>query len=129
MRKLTSRGASEDAATLVVDDYVERGFLVESEIAEDGVRIGVGKSLGRGMVRRKLLARGLPEELVETEIERQIDPESEFDAAFLFAQKKFKSLVKEERDVQIRRIGGALGRRGFSSGLIQRALRELGLVR
>ena len=58
----------------------------------------------------------------------EIDDESEYQAAFELAFKKFNSTSRLEPEVQIRRIQSLLARKGFNFSIISRVLRELQLL-
>lgn len=127
IRKLTAKGAPVDFAREIADEFLKKGVISEAEIAEDGVRLASQKLVGRGFIRQKLRARGVPEELVERELSEQVDADAEFSAALEFARKKLRLLDGVPREVKIRRIGGALSRRGFGSSVIRKALDAIDL--
>jgi len=127
MQKLMARGAESEVALEIVTEFVKLGYVIETEIAEDAVRLAKQKQIGKSFIKQKLLARGLPEAVVEDEIDRQVDEESEFEAAISFAHKKMRIMEGLAPHIKERRLGGALSRRGFNSSLIRKVLEELDL--
>ena len=55
----------------------------------------------------------------------EISQEEEYESAMKLATKKYRSLQREDRDTQIRRLVGLLARKGYSSSLCYRVAKEI----
>jgi regulatory protein len=122
-QKLERAGYAGEAVEAAIARAAERGYLDDQEYARSVVR---RRSHGRGraMIARELRARGIDEGAVEQAL-GEVDPGGEMERARVLA----REIVRLKRPVdraQLRTsVGGRLGRRGFSGGVITRVLREL----
>ncbi|HET9129043.1 MAG TPA: regulatory protein RecX [Propionibacteriaceae bacterium] len=123
--KLGDRGVDDEVAEAVVRRFVEVGLLDDRRYAE---RYAVSRqslrSLSRTNVRRELHRKGVDAEVV-AEATASLDDESEYRAAHEFGERRLRGLSRHPRDVQYRRVGAALARKGFSPSLVHRVLGEL----
>jgi regulatory protein len=55
----------------------------------------------------------------------EISQEEEYESAIKLANKKYRSLQREDRDTQIRRLVGFLARKGYPSNLCYRVAKEI----
>lgn len=104
--------------------YVDDDAFAES-LTNNRVRVS---QRGRTRIRQELQAKGIEREAVE-EVLAELDPEDEWAAARAFAAKKSRSMGGLESHVAMRRLRGALARRGFGMdivvGVSKEALGEL----
>lgn len=124
-RELTARlkrkGFSAGAVRDAVQEIVAEGYIDEIGIAEDAVRHGRDERLvGRFLIRYELVSRGIREDVVEKILDRDYPAEVEADKARLFAERKVNSLkgLKPDKSAVVRRVAGALERRGFRGDVI-----------
>ena len=123
--KLAGRGVADEVARAVVDRFGEVGLIDDRRYAERyAVSRQAARSLSRTSVRRELQRKGVDPEVV-AEATAALDDDSEYAAAKQFGQRRLRSLGRYPREVQYRRVGGALARKGFSSTLVRRVLEEL----
>ena len=122
-KALTKRGMPDDAATRVLDRFVEVGLIDDAALAAG---LAQAQHRERGLARRavaaKLRERGLGDE-VEAAL-TGIDSDDERARAAELVQKRLRSLTGLPPEVQARRLVGLLARKGYSSGLAYAVVRE-----
>jgi regulatory protein len=122
-KALAKRGVPEDAATRVLDRFVEVGLIDDAALAAG---LAQAQHRERGLARRavaaKLRERGLGEQ-VETAL-TGIDAADERARAAELVQKRLRSLIGLPPEVQARRLVGLLARKGYSAGLAYAVVRE-----
>lgn len=116
--KLLQKGADEDAAEYSADWLQEHGFLNDESYAAAVARHYAAKGYGAGRVRSELGRRGVDRELWDGALE-QMPAADEKLHKFIAARLK----DPEDRE-QLRKIGAALFRRGYSWEEIRAALRR-----
>lgn len=121
---LAAKGIPEDAAEAVLDRYVEVGLIDDAAFAQAWVST---RQAGRG-----LATRALAQELHRKGIDKDIagaalatlDPEAEEASARVLVQRRLRSMRSLERPVATRRLLGMLARKGYSSAVAMRVIRE-----
>jgi regulatory protein len=122
---LRRRGVPDDAAMAVLDRFTEIGLIDDHSFAQDfAVAAHRERGLSGRAVAMKLRQRGVDEGSVEAAV-RQIDADSELEAARSLAERKLGTMRKLDPTTQSRRLFGLLSRRGYSSGLSSRVVGEL----
>ena len=116
--KLLQKGADEDAAEYSADWLQEHGFLNDESYAAAVARHYAAKGYGAGRVRSELGRRGVDRGLWDGAVE-QMPAADEKLHKFIAARLK----DPEDRE-QLRKIGAALFRRGYSWEEIRAALRR-----
>ena len=116
--KLLQKGADEDAAEYSADWLQEHGFLNDESYAAAVARHYAAKGYGAGRVRSELSRRGVDRELWEEAVEQMPAAEEKL-------HKFIAARLKDPHDrEQLRKIGAALFRRGYSWEEIRTALRR-----
>lgn len=109
--KMKNRGYNPQVIKEVVEKLLEDKYLNDEEYAE--VYIGNFKSYqtyGLYMIKKKMMERRLPRELIESKLEELLTEDDEMEIAKRYARKKFESLkdIKklpyEEKQKFLRRI-------------------------
>lgn len=122
-RKLLRAGYTQSAVEAALERAAGRRYLDDEAFARALVR---RRSLGRGraMIAQELRARGI-DAAGASEALQQLDPGTELERARALAA----DIVRRKPPADWQRlrasVGGRLGRRGFSAGVITRVLREL----
>lgn len=116
--KLLRKGQDEESAEDCVQWLSERGFLDDGEYAGAVARHYASKGYGRGRVRSELQRRGIDRELWDESLAEMGDGTEKLDA-FLS-----KRLTDPSDRSQVRKVGAALFRRGYSWEEIRAALRR-----
>lgn len=137
LKKLRSRALSVSEATQVVraraidsasieeliDSFRRRGYLDDQALAEQLVHTGVQrKGQGRQALVRVLAKRGIPRDIASAVISGM--PDDDADRALEFARQKARSLDQVDHDAALRRVVGALSRRGYPGSQALAAARE-----
>ncbi len=126
MDRLVRKGAGGDTAQAVVDELARLGYVNDAEITEDHIRRArEDRLLGRALVKFELAyKRGVDQELIDRAMAEFYPEESEFEVARRFATRK----STHDRDLpevkRVRRLAGALERRGFPGEIVARLVRE-----
>lgn len=114
----------DDIAERMLDRFEEVGLVDDEEFAQLWVR---SRQQTRGLSGRalalELRRKGVDDEIVRDTIDA-IDPDSEEEAARALVRKKLRSLRNVDEQVKVRRLVGALGRKGYGPGLAFRIVRE-----
>jgi regulatory protein len=122
---LSSRRVPSDAAGRVLDRLEEVGLVDDRRLAQDWVASRQARRhLSRAALRHELQAKGVAREDIDLALE-DVSREEELRAARALAAKKLNSMTDQPREVQRRRIAGALARRGFNSDIVGRVLADV----
>ncbi len=101
----------------VVDTLRRQGYLDDRRLASSFVRFTLAhRPSGPHLLRRKLRAAGVREEIIEDELGEDLPPERERELALELARRKLKGVT--DRQKAVRRIHGLLSRRGFSDRIV-----------
>ena len=122
---LKKREIPDDIANAVLDRFTEAQLIDDAAFARAFVnsRIAVsGKS--KSVIARELKQKGVSAQDAEQALS-SIDTELEDQTAYTVAKKRYQQLSTLEPEVRRRRLMGFLMRRGFSSQLTARILRDL----
>ncbi|UQZ87413.1 Regulatory protein RecX [Paenibacillus konkukensis] len=115
--------AAETLERLRREQYVDDSQFAE-QLAMQRIR---SQKKGRNWVRQELQHKGLQPEHIAQALE-QVDEETEYRYAFELAFKKYRSDFAEDPLKGRRKAAGFLMRRGYSSRIATRVIRELGLA-
>jgi regulatory protein len=122
---LKKREIPDEIANAVLDRFTEAQLIDDAAFARAFVnsRIAIsGKS--RSVISRELKQKGVSAEDAQEALSI-IDQETEDQTAYSIAKKRYQQLSSLAPDVRKRRLMGFLMRRGFSSTLTSRILRDL----
>jgi regulatory protein len=122
---LKKREIPDEIAEAVLDRFTEAQLIDDAAFARAFVnsRLAIsGKS--KSVIARELKLKGVSAEDAAVAL-GIIDPELENQTAYSVAKKRYQQLSSLAPEVRKRRLMGFLMRRGFSSGLTSRILRDL----
>lgn len=122
---LQKREIPEEIAEAVLDRFTEAQLIDDAAFARAFVnsRLAIsGKS--KSVIARELKQKGVSAEDAAAALDI-IDPELENQTAYSIAKKRYQQLSSLAPEVRKRRLMGFLMRRGFSSALTSRILRDL----
>lgn len=112
-RALAARQVPEEVAEGVLDRMEAVGLVDDAGFARDWVESRQRRRhLSRSALRRELQNKGVERELVEGAV-GEVNGDDELAAARQLAERKLRSMSGLSREVQYRRLAGALARRGF----------------
>lgn len=125
--KLAQRDVPDDIAERLLDRFTEVGLIDDAAFARQWIE---QRQEGRGLARRalsqELRRKGVDDETVREALEERAedDPDAELDAARMLVRRKLRSVQGLDHDKAVRRLVGMLARKGHSSGVAFRVVRE-----
>lgn len=124
-KALAQKEVPDEAASAVLDRMEDVGLVDDAAFAETWVRNRQERRyLSKRALRQELMLKGVQRDDIDNAL-AQVEPDDEYGAAIALAQKKARSMSGLERNVKYRRLAGALGRRGFASGVTSRVIAEV----
>ncbi len=122
--RLSRKGYSPEAVRTACEKMERYGFLDDESYAQGLLRKGLDRGMGKDGCRRKLLLKGIPEDVVERVVgsaERNGDFER---SAYLLAEKLSADCQGLSFQQSQRKIANAVRRTGHSAGEIISLLKE-----
>jgi regulatory protein len=114
----------EDVAERLLDRFTEVGLIDDAAYAETYVR---SKHAERGLARRaltmELTRKGVAAEVAAGAVET-LDPDQELATARALVAKRLPAVAGLPPETQVRRLAGALARKGYPPGTAYRVVRE-----
>jgi len=124
-RYLAQRGIPDDVACAVLDRFTEVGLIDDRAYAQGWVRSRHGtRGLGKRAVAAELRRKGVPDDVIAEALD-PIDPEQERARALDLARSRYPQVMGLPYATQVRRLMGALTRRGYDVGLAGAVVREV----
>lgn len=124
-RALADRDVPEEAAATVLDRMSEVGLVDDVTFAHDWVASRQQRRhLSKTALRRELQGKGVDRDLID-DVLADVEGADELSAALDLARRRAATMGGLSREVAYRRLGGVLGRRGFSSSITTRVLAEV----
>jgi regulatory protein len=122
--KLAQREVPADVATRLLDRFEEVGLVDDAAFAREWVE---QRQSGRGLARRalaqELRRKGIDDEIVRETLD-EVDPDDEVEAARMLVRAKLRSVRSLDHDKAVRRLVGMLARKGHSSSVAFRVVKE-----
>ena len=127
LRQRLCRYGPPELVLQVVEDLQRRGLVDDLRFSVEWVRTRRAvRGLGSERLRCELLRKGVSRETVEQAL-REGAGDDEEALAVALARDRLRRCAGLPRDVAFRRLAGYLARRGFSSAVVFRALRAVGI--
>lgn len=124
-RYLATKGIPEDVAAKVLDRFTEVGLINDRAYAEGWVRSRHGsRGLGRRAVAQELRRKGVAADIIAEALE-PIDAEQERSRARELAASRYPQVMGLPYPTQVRRLMGALTRRGYDVTMSGQVVREV----
>jgi regulatory protein len=121
---LRERGVPDEVAGRVLDRFEEVGLVDDAVFARMWVESRqAGRGLSSAALRQELRRRGVAEALIDDAL-AAVDPQDELAAARAVVGRRLPSVRGLPRATQVRRLTGALARKGYGPGLAARVVRE-----
>ena len=121
---LLRKGISAGAAEVVLGKFDRAGLIDDAQFAEMWVRSRhTYNGLGRRALAMELRRKGVADEVV-AEAVAAVDNEAEEDRARELVRKRLRTLSGVDETTKIRRLVGALARKGYAEGLAYRVVRD-----
>lgn len=124
---LKKKQVSSEHSKAVVTKLIEQKFLNDAEFAASWVRTRVLlKPLSQRVLQMELQQKGVSEDIITAVLSQQEDASgNDFEMARLLVQKRKKKYEGLSRQERYQKLGGFLGRRGFSYDVIKRVIDEV----
>ena len=123
-RAMARRDVPPDVAAAILDRFTEVGLIDDEAFAQAWVD---SRHRGKGLAKRALSAelrrRGVDESVLREAVDTVTD-DDEREAARALVERKLRTMSSLPREVQMRRLIGMLGRKGFGSGVAMSVVRE-----
>lgn len=121
---LCRRKVPDDAAAQVLDRFTELGYVDDAAFASAWVQSRQqSRGLGKRALAQELRRRGVDDDTSRAVLD-EVDADCEREAARRLVTRKLPSLRSQPPDVQLRRLGGMLARKGYSPALAYAVIRE-----
>lgn len=121
---LLRKGISAGAAEVVLGKFDRAGLIDDAEFAEMWVRSRhTYNGLGRRALAMELRRKGVADEVV-AEAVAAVNSEAEEERARELVRKRLRTLSGVDETTKIRRLVGALARKGYAEGLAYRVVRD-----
>ncbi|GGF55367.1 regulatory protein RecX [Marmoricola endophyticus] len=122
--KLAQREVPADVATKLLDRFEQVGLIDDEAFARSWVeQRHRGKGLARRALAHELRRKGIDDEVAAEALE-EVDTDDEVEAARQLVRKKLRSVQGLDEQKAVRRLVGMLARKGHSSGIAFRVVRE-----
>ena len=122
--KLAQRNVPTDVATRLLDRFEEVGLVDDTTFAREWVaQRHEGRGLARRALAQELRRKGIDDEVARDALD-ELDETDEIEAARMLVRRKLPSVRGLESDKAVRRLVGMLARKGHSSGVAYRVVRE-----
>ncbi len=124
--RLRRRGISADVLAAVIADLERHGLVDDRRFADAWVRTRVAlQPSGRMRLRYELAHKGVAREVIDRTLGETLSEQDEGALAHDVARARLRRYRGLPPDIIYRRLAGVLQRRGFSTGVIARTLREV----
>ncbi len=122
---LRQRDVPDDVAVRVLTRFEEVGLINDEAFARMWVESRQrARHLAPRALRMELHQRGLAADTIDAAL-ATLDPDDELDAAREVAHRKARSVAGLPEATQVRRLTGALARKGYGPGLASAVVREV----
>lgn len=123
-RALARRNVPEEATQQVLDRLAEVGLVDDAAFARDWLAAGGRRLKSRRALLAELAEKGVDRDIVDAAV-TELDGDHDEAVARAFAERKARTLVGLDPQVQYRRLAGALARRGFGGSVVARVVRDV----
>ena len=122
---LHERGIPDEVAHEVLDRFEEVGLIVDRLFARMWVDSRhAGRGLAPRALRSELRRKGVADEVIAEAVD-SVGREDELTAARSIVSRKVHSVRGLPRPTQVRRLSGALARKGYGPGITAQVVREV----
>jgi regulatory protein len=123
-KKLAQKDVPEEIATRLLDRFEEVGLVDDASFSRDWVvQRQSGKGLAKRALAQELRRKGIDDETARAALD-EVDPDDEVEAARMLVRRKLRSVQGLDRDKAVRRLVGMLARKGHSSSVAFRVVKE-----
>jgi regulatory protein len=122
---MARKGVPDEVAEAVLDRFEEVRLVDDEDFARQWVQTRhAGRGLSRRALRHELRERGVAEETVRAAVD-EIDADAELETARQLVRRRLPGMGSDDPVRRTRRLIGLLTRKGYSTSLAFRALRDV----
>lgn len=122
--KLRRKDVPDDVAERLLTRFEEVGLVDDEAFARSWVQSRqTGKGLARRALAQELRRKGVADEVARDVLD-EVDPDDERESARQLVRKKMRGLQRVDRATAVRRLTGALARKGHPPGVAFEVVRE-----
>jgi len=122
--KLAGRNVPVDVATRLLDRFEEVGLIDDAGFAREWVgQRQSGRGLARRALAQELRRKGIDDEVARAALD-EIEDDDEVEAARMLVRARLRAVRSLDRDKAVRRLVGMLARKGHSSSVAFRVVKE-----
>ena len=124
--RLRRRGIAPDIVAATIADLERGGLVDDHRFADAWVRSRIAlQPSGRVRLRYELMRKGVAREVIDRTLHETLSEADEGTLARDVARARLRRYYGLSREVAARRLAGVLQRRGFSTAVIARVLRDM----
>ena len=124
-QKLAQKGTSPEVIATVITRMTELGYIDDLAYALMYIRSkSATKFLSRRSLSYELNKRGIDKEIIEQAL-AGISDEDDYQSARALVEKKVRAMSSLDHETKMTRLMGALARKGYSSAVASRVIREI----
>ncbi len=124
-KRLKEKGYPQEIIDEIIEKLIKLKYLDDKSYADDFIKSRT--KYGTRKLKIELRQKGIENETVQDCLDECLDSETESSRAICEAQKALKTMRPPYDRAVLLRLRGRLARRGFSSEIINQAIREINL--
>ncbi len=122
--RLAEKGFGDETVQAVVEEMRRTGLVGDARFARYAATQAAAKPVGRRLILNRLRGKGIAPEMAEEAVQAATQGKDELERAREAAGRRVAALQGLSRQAAGRRLFGYLSRRGFSSDVIWKVVRE-----
>jgi regulatory protein len=124
--KMKQKGYEQEPIDKVIEKLNYYGYLNDyhfsTQLVNDKQKF---KHAGKNLLKQELYQKGVDKEIINQVIEEKVNDEEEYERALMLAEKKVKTLTKDDKNAKYRKLSGLLARKGYSFDIISKVIKEV----
>jgi regulatory protein len=126
MTKMKEKGYDGSMIEKVLEKLQEYGYINDYQFSQQWVSDKQkSKKAGKNLLKQELFQKGIDRDVIQQVIDENVHPEEEYGRAYELAEKKMRTLQKEDRKSKYRKLSGVLARKGYTFDIISKVLKEI----
>lgn len=122
--RLAEKGFGDDTVQAVVEEMRRTGLIGDARFARYAATQAAAKPVGRRLILNRLKRKGIASEMAEEAVQAATRGKDELERAREAAGRRAAALQGLSRQAAERRLFGFLSRRGFSSDVVWKVVKE-----
>jgi len=123
-KKLAQKNVPDEIAVRLLDRFEQVGLVDDAAFSREWVaQRQSGKGLAKRALAQELRRKGIADDTARAALD-DVDPDDEVEAARMLVRRKLRSVQGLDRDKAVRRLVGMLARKGHSSSVAFRIVKD-----